>query len=158
MKRVFSTVEFFIPAFMLVVMLVVVNLQVFMRFVLQNPLSWPEEISRWCLVWITFAGLGYGAHNEALVRIDFFVKRLFPKGYQKVILAADVVTIFFFAYLCVCGILYTLTGLEFHKTMAVTGVPTAISNCAIAVGALLATIRLLIEMGSAIGKEKEEKI
>ena len=44
------------------VMLVVVTLQVWYRFVLNDPLAWSEELARYLFVWSSFIGsaVGYG--------------------------------------------------------------------------------------------------
>jgi TRAP-type C4-dicarboxylate transport system permease small subunit len=46
-------------------------IQVFFRFVLNNPLPWPEEIARYCFVWMTFIGLVMNVKSNDHYRIDF---------------------------------------------------------------------------------------
>ena len=150
MKKLLSALEFLLPAIMLVFMVIVVVLQVFMRYIVKSALSWPEEVTRWCLIWITFVGLAYGAQHEALVRVDFFVKKVFKKKWRYVTFVTDALVTLFFLFLMISGSAYTISGINSGKTMPVTGVPTAISNIAIAIGAFLMITRGIMELISNI--------
>lgn len=76
----------FALALLLVAMTLVVFLQVFFRYAVNAPLSWPEETARIMIVWLSFVGgymamredkhLGFGllveklpAHLQELVRV-----------------------------------------------------------------------------------------
>lgn len=66
-------------ALMLVAMTVAVFAQVFFRYVLRSPLSWPEETARMLIVWLSFLG-GYMALRERRhIGFSLFVKKL-PRG------------------------------------------------------------------------------
>lgn len=63
-------------ALMLAVMTVVVFAQVFFRYVLRSPLSWPEETARVLVVWLSFLG-GYMALREKRhIGFNLLVKKL----------------------------------------------------------------------------------
>jgi TRAP-type C4-dicarboxylate transport system permease small subunit len=49
---------------------VVLILQVFMRFVLRDPLSWPEEFSRYLLIWTAFIGSSLAVKEARFINID----------------------------------------------------------------------------------------
>lgn len=51
-------------------MQVAVFLQVVTRYVLNVPLSWPEEFARYCLVWLTFMGASAAFRANEHIRID----------------------------------------------------------------------------------------
>ena len=63
MKRYLDQGVDFALALLLVAMTIVVFLQVFFRYVLNAPLSWPEETARIMIVWLSFVG-GYMAMRE----------------------------------------------------------------------------------------------
>ncbi len=52
-------------------MLFVNLLQVFYRYILNSPLSWSEELSRYLLIWSVFFGLGAVTRDRAHIVIDF---------------------------------------------------------------------------------------
>ncbi len=63
MRRYFDDGIDLVLAVMLVAMTLVVFLQVFFRYVVNAPLSWPEETARILIVWLSFVG-GYMAMRE----------------------------------------------------------------------------------------------
>lgn len=61
-----------------VVMIVVALLQVLFRYVLATPLSWSEELARYCFVWIVFLGAAIGLQRGFHLGVDLLVNT-FPK-------------------------------------------------------------------------------
>ena len=59
-------------------MLGIICLQVFCRFILNNALSWPEEASRFLMVWSLFLAAIYALRSGEHVGLNFFVDRLPP--------------------------------------------------------------------------------
>lgn len=52
-------------------LIVTVSVQVFVRYVLQQPLFlWSEELSRFILIWMVFLGIGVGVKNDAHFAMD----------------------------------------------------------------------------------------
>jgi TRAP-type C4-dicarboxylate transport system permease small subunit len=77
----------------LMMMLVVVD--VFMRYVLRQPLMVADEFSAYMLVALSFLGLAYTWREKGHVRIEIFVNRLMPKTYGWVRLLGLVLTFVF---------------------------------------------------------------
>ena len=66
------------------VMLLALSLQVFMRFVLDKPLSWSEELALACFSWSMLLAIGLGVRQKTHVRMDILVDHL-PKALSLVI-------------------------------------------------------------------------
>lgn len=49
---------------------IVLILQVFMRFVMRSPLPWPEELSRYLLIWTAFFGSSLAVREARFINID----------------------------------------------------------------------------------------
>lgn len=49
---------------------IVMFLQVIMRYVFKASLSWSDEFSRYCFIWLTFLGMSYAIKNRSHIRID----------------------------------------------------------------------------------------
>ena len=65
-------------------MTIVVLLQVFCRYVLNAPLSWPEEASRYMMVWMTFLVVPFAYRHGLLIRLESWIARL-PKRGRRVL-------------------------------------------------------------------------
>ena len=72
----------------------VVSLGVFFRFVLNNSLSWTEEIAKYLLVWLSFIGsavaLRKGAHIGITILSDTFKGKL--KGIAETLVSFTILT------------------------------------------------------------------
>lgn len=60
-------------------MLLVVMVQVIARYVLNDSLSWSEELSKLAMVWATFLVTPWAMRTQAHVSIEFFVDALGPR-------------------------------------------------------------------------------
>ena len=81
---------FFVGLFFLV------NLQVFFRYVLNEPLIWPEEIARFLFIWVTYLGLVKNIRENEHYRIDFILNRLSAKVKNILYIVFDLVMLVFF--------------------------------------------------------------
>jgi len=68
---------------LLVMIACVMGLQVFMRKVMNNSLSWPEEFCRYCYVWTCFLTVAYTVRHGNMLRVTV-VADLFPKAARKI--------------------------------------------------------------------------
>lgn len=64
-------------------MVVIVSAQVWYRFVLNNPLSWSEEASRYLFVWISFMGAAAGVRYQVHLGIDL-MEKILPAGSYRI--------------------------------------------------------------------------
>lgn len=98
--------DLIVSSIVLVAMIVVILIQIIFRL-MGNPLSWTEEVARWMLVWATFAGASYAFKNGGLIRVDFFVKKLFKKKGRRITdIAAMMFMIVYFGLLGVSAASY----------------------------------------------------
>lgn len=56
-----------------------ISLQVFCRYVLNSPLSWPEEVAKLAFVWGSLFGATVGVRRKAHIAIEALVLRLPPR-------------------------------------------------------------------------------
>ena len=64
-------------------MVVIVSAQVWYRFILNNPLSWSEEASRYLFVWISFMGAAAGVRYQVHLGIDL-MEKILPAGSYRI--------------------------------------------------------------------------
>ncbi len=87
------------------IMIVAAFLQVVMRFVFNDPLSWTEAVCRYSMVWFVFTAAGWGVKKYSHVRVDILLNALSRKGQVWLQKFVGVVTIIFAALLGYSGIL-----------------------------------------------------
>lgn len=66
------------------VIFLILILQIFMRYVLRNPLSWSEEICRIIYVWASLLSLSYCVRHSLELRVDSAVN-LLPKKVTSIV-------------------------------------------------------------------------
>ena len=119
--------DLIVSSIVLVAMIVVILIQIIFRL-MGNPLSWTEEVARWMLVWATFAGASYAFKNGGLIRVDFFVKKLFKKKGRRITdIAAMMFMIVYFGLLGVSAASYMKMTISKGQTYPITQVPYAIT-------------------------------
>lgn len=65
-----------------VLMIAVTLAQVVFRYVLASPLTWSEELARYCFVWIVYLGAPIALHRGLHIGVDNLSVRL-SKGTQR---------------------------------------------------------------------------
>lgn len=85
-----------IASFAFAAMFVLIVIQVFWRYWLNMPLSWPEEAARTCFLWLSYLGLVTVVRNKEAYRIEYFVDRFPPIAKLLCGLVVDASSIFFF--------------------------------------------------------------
>ena len=69
---------------LLVLMVVLVSLGVFFRYVLNSALAWYDEFASYLLVWLTFYGSVVASHRRRHIGFDLVVERLPPQARRMV--------------------------------------------------------------------------
>jgi TRAP-type C4-dicarboxylate transport system permease small subunit len=82
----------------------VLALQVFFRYVLNYPLSWPLEVSLFCFVWLVWMGGVGGMREERQIRIEFAEKYL-PRPILRILMPANtILSLIFLGFVIFYGI------------------------------------------------------
>lgn len=84
--------------FFFTLMILLVFVQVVLRFIFESGFSWGEEAARLLFVWMSFASFGYLTRGSRHVRMGF-VRDQFPAPVQKaVLILCDILFLVFTAY------------------------------------------------------------
>lgn len=62
--------EISISVFLLLFMTALIAIQVFMRYVMGEPLSWSEELARYVFIWLIYLMISYSAREMKHIKID----------------------------------------------------------------------------------------
>lgn len=78
-RQLLILVENGIAIFVISILSVVVFLQVFFRYVLNDPLAWSEELARFLSIWLVYVSAAIVLRDDAHMSMDYFVKLLSPR-------------------------------------------------------------------------------
>lgn len=130
----------------LLVSLMVINTStgVFFRYILNNALSWTDELGRYMMIWVGFFGCYLAARDNSHVGVEMFVG-LFKPGARRVfhVAARLVVIVFLIVILSESGKQLGLLGIQ---TSPALEIPMAIPYSAVSVGVFLMLIENLAHL------------
>ena len=73
---------------------IIMGIQVFMRYVLAKSLPWPEELTRYLFIWFVFLGISYGIRYNIHIKVDI-IETVFPKVKPFLIVIQDLLFLTF---------------------------------------------------------------
>jgi TRAP-type C4-dicarboxylate transport system permease small subunit len=88
---ILDIVELYCPAATFLVLFVVFNVQIFYRYVLDNPLSWTTEVSLLAFVWTALLGACYQRRHNAHIVFDMIFEHFSFRGKQLAIITSNLV-------------------------------------------------------------------
>jgi len=92
----------FAGVFFLMIMLSVLLIQVFCRYVLNHALAFPEEIARFAFLWATYAGISITLREASHLRIEI-LPVLVPSLKKILLFLCELTNLAFFAYFIMLG-------------------------------------------------------
>lgn len=98
-----ANLEAIIVVFLLLGMSFLVGIQVIMRYVFQNSLSWSEELARYMFIWMVYVGISYGVKRNRHISIDVVHNLLPPKAAALLSMVADLIFLGFAALVVMNG-------------------------------------------------------
>lgn len=141
-------------------LLFVLFLQVFTRYVLNDPLSWTEEVARYLYVYVVFLGASAAISDRSHVGIDFIVKALPATAQWIVALLVNLAILFVLTQLVYWG--WRAAMRQWNLPLVVLDIPYTWVYIVIPITAVLMTLRTLLIMredyramrrGAALGGE-----
>ncbi len=126
---------------LLCVFTTVLMLQVVMRRVFNNSLSWTEELARYLFIWLVFIGISYGAKQMKHLKIDVFLKIFPQKARPIVVIIADIAVLIFAAIVVYAAYSTVLKYFSVGTASAAMNIPLWVVHAAPIVGYSLTFIR-----------------
>ena len=102
--KIFKNADIIISCVLLVTLTVVALLQVLFRFLLNLPLSWTEELVRYCVISLIYISTIYSIRTRGVIRVEILDQMLKGKvkyGLNSFINLISAGVMFFMSYLCV---------------------------------------------------------
>ncbi|MBE0448137.1 MAG: TRAP transporter small permease [Actinobacteria bacterium] len=102
--RFVNRLEEILASLSLAVMVILISMQVFSRYVLGSSLVWSEELSRYLLIWAVYIGCSFAAKEDRHLEVTFIRSVLGPNARRFVISLSYIITIIFCGFCVVWGI------------------------------------------------------
>jgi len=124
------------------VLVLVTSYQVFSRYVLNQPLRWSEELSRYLLVWIVFLGAWAALKEGRHLGMDILSRRIPPRWRPRLGVFVDAVVLAFL--IAVLSIAPEILEITSRQRSAVLRVPMSLIYLAFPVGAALMSVEIVL--------------
>ncbi|MDV7105141.1 TRAP transporter small permease [Vibrio sp. TH_r3] len=150
LKLIDENVEVWLINFLLGNIVFWIFLQVIMRYIFSNSLSWSEEFVRWCFIWFIWVGVSYGFKTRKHISVTAMVN-LFPKKLLDIVnLIVNFVVLWCMVKLFIYGwdqisnpIIARQSSVVLYWPLSETRVSMQWLYGSLPVGALLSAIRLI---------------
>src|SRR5947209_7915159 len=114
----------------------IVFLQFFTRYILNDSLSWTEEIARYGLMWLAFIGGAVVTRKKSHIAVELLSNLMAPGRLRSALLAlVDFVTLGFLGLLAYFSV--TIVERMHNQTMTVVELPMSIVYAGVGLGCLL---------------------
>jgi len=116
MLRCVHRLEDAVTGICVAVFVTALTIQVFFRYIFNNPLPWPEEVAKFSFVWCCFFGAAAGTHRKAHIAIEVLVAK-FPVRWRQAMSAG--------VHLCILAVLAVLvkSGLDLVQLSSTSKLP-----------------------------------
>jgi len=139
-----------LAALLLAVIVTLITVQVFMRYVVQESLSWSEELTLWLFVWFIWLATSYAFKKRVHVRVAVLHEALNPKGKLVINILTQLLIIGFLGMLIYqCVILMNMPFVAKQRSV-VLGMPIQYFYASAPFGATLSLYRLIQNLGADI--------
>lgn len=128
------------------IMTILVFIQVVMRYVFSNSLSWSEEMARFIFLWLSWIGASYAVKERSHFRVEMFADMLKGKArkyFEYLILIIWFLFSFAMAYY---GTKLLLFIYDTGQCSAAMDIPMTWPYASVPAGCVLMCIRLIVEM------------
>lgn len=131
-----------VPAFLIFWGLtVIVFLQFFTRYVLNDSLTWTEEAARYFLIALTFVGGGLVCRRRAHIAVEYLHTLMSRRTSRWLMVVVELISAAFFAYLVYIG--WRLIGVMGRQRMAVIDLTMAWLYWVVVAGLVVMLLRTL---------------
>jgi TRAP-type C4-dicarboxylate transport system permease small subunit len=127
-------------------MTAIIFMQVILRYVFMSPLTWPEELARYLLIWISCLGSAYATREGMHISVVFIKNKLPQSTQAAVAIGVHVLVISFFTFGVVQG--FKLSFSQWIELTSALRLPMTYPTLAIPIGfgiMIMFNLELLIQ-------------
>ncbi|MBQ9321816.1 MAG: TRAP transporter small permease [Eubacterium sp.] len=154
---VLDKIENFLCTFFACVMAVSILIQVINRNTVRMPVTWCEELARYCMVWLIFVGISAGVKKGSHIGVDALVNLLPDALNRTVRIVVNVAVTVLYGYLTVLAVQITAGIKETGQVSPAMQIPMYLIYAGMIVGLLMSTLRSIqVTAGVISGHEATE--
>lgn len=147
--------EYFVVAAM-AIMTLLVFLQVVMRYIFSNSLSWSEEAARFIFLWLSWVGASYAVKERSHFRVEILANLFGGRSRRNFELLVLLLWFAFSLAMAVLGTKLVIFLLETEQVSAALEFPMAWVYASVPAGCALMAMRLVAEMRELLnGRDKD---
>jgi len=128
-------------------MTVALGLQVLFRFVVRSPLSWSEELARYCFVWLASLGAAAALRRGLHPALELGASSQSGRGRQWWQVAGELSVAVFLLVVAVYG--WRLAAFNMRQVSPAMGLPMGVPYAAVPTGACVMLLHLLARWSAA---------
>lgn len=136
-----NNLEEFLLIILLVAITCVMGLQVFCRYIMNNSLTWSEELTRYLFIYMSFISISYCIKKWISIKIDQLINMFSNKPYVFLQLILNVILFVFFFYLSIHAISFLQQSIVSKQLSPALEIPMWWIQFAPLLGFSLSTIR-----------------
>jgi TRAP-type C4-dicarboxylate transport system permease small subunit len=131
---------------MISVAVIVIFLQIIMRYFFNNSLSWSEELARYLFIWFSWLGVSLGQQRKEHIAVTMVTDRLKPLPQKVVYLIRDVITLAILVALVYYGVTVASKQFDMGVTSTAIKIPMYLVYSGMPIGCALMAIRVVYGM------------
>lgn len=160
LKSILLNLDAIITCVTLSLCTILVNANIFSRYLFNTPIYWAEEVATSLFIWTVFVGSAYAYRNHSHLGVDILVKMLPGKAKKVTQFIVSIIEIAVLAMLTYVSAQYVQN--SWNRVTDVLMMPRWYFSIAVPIGfgwSLLYAIVFFIQrlMGKSTGKEEETK-
>ncbi len=128
------------------IMTILVFIQVIMRYVFSNSLSWSEELARYIFLWLSWIGASYAVKEHSHFRVEMFANMIKGDARRYFEIFILVVWFLFSFALTWLGTDLVLFLIDSGQKSSAMEIPMSWPYAAVPVGCFMMCLRLLVEI------------
>jgi C4-dicarboxylate transporter DctQ subunit len=128
------------------IMTMIVGYAVIVRYLINRPIGWSEEISIYFMIWAVFLGTAYTLKEDAHIGVDILISRVPEKTKRFFFLFHYIVGIVFLSILFYKGIGLVALSLKLNNRSIAIDFPLFIPHLAVPVGSAMLVLQFLLRL------------
>lgn len=142
----YNKLEEYILVVGIVLMVIILFMQVVLRFFTGNPWVWGEELSRIIFVWVSWLGISIGQKHGEHIKVTMVTDRLKGNKQKIVLIIADIVSLVILAFFLYYGIIIVDTIFKMGTSTPALKIPRWTIYLSVPVSCLAMCIRLISDI------------